>query len=222
MLLEKAPNLIRSLLKLFTLASIALALACSEAATKKDDPAELFKEAEQEISNDHYMLAIDKLREVKNKFPYSKYAVEAQLRLGDVYFLQESFSEAASTYEAFRDLHPKHEKVSHALFRAGKSHFNETPDEVSRDLSAANQSLRVYAEFLRKFPSDPNANEARKDVATLEERLAEKTFRIAEFYFKRKQLLAAKARYAEIIEQYPQTLVAKTAKTRAAKCEENK
>jgi outer membrane protein assembly factor BamD len=187
---------------------------CAETATKKDDPAELFREAEQEISNDHYLLAIDKLREVKNKFPYSKFAVEAQLRLGDVYFLQESYAEAAAAYEAFRDLHPKHEKVSRALFRAGKSHFLETPEEVSRDLSSAEHALLAYQEFLKRFPADPAAGEATNDMTTLRERLAEKERRVADFYFKRGNTQAARARYEHVIARYPDTLAAKHARTK--------
>ena len=62
---------------------------------------------------------IDKLKIIKNKYPYSKYALDASLRLADVYFLQESYTEAALAYESFRDLHPKHEKVPYAMFRIG-------------------------------------------------------------------------------------------------------
>lgn len=188
--------------------------ACSEAPINKEDPALLYNEAEQEIANDHYMLAIDKLREVKNRFPYSKYAVDAQLRLGDVYFLQESFTEAAAVYESFGDLHPKHERVSHALFRAGKSHFRETPEEVSRDLGPAEHALRAYGEFVARFPADPNAAEARADMAALRERLAEKERRTAEFYLKRKQLAASRARFEQVTQKYPETAAAKQARVR--------
>lgn len=201
---------------LFTAALAALLSlpSCSEAPINKDDPAVLYKEAEQEISNDHYMMAIDKLREVKNKFPYSKYAVDAQLRLGDVYFLQESFAEAAAVYESFRDLHPRHERVPHALFRAGKSHFRETPEEVTRDLGPAERSLQAYQEFISRFPADANAAEARADMAALKERLAEKERRTAEFYFKRGHLRASRSRFEQVLAKYPETLAAKQSKAR--------
>src|SRR6476619_147606 len=100
---------------------------CSGKAIDENDPAALYKDAEDDIKNDHYQIAIDKLRSIRNKFPYSKYAVDAQLRLADVYFLQEDFAEAAAAYETFRDLHPKHEKTSYAMFRIGKSYYKDSP-----------------------------------------------------------------------------------------------
>src|SRR5437870_1063058 len=93
-----------------TLGSLSGTLVgCSGKAIDENDPGALYGEAEEDIKNDHYQIAIDKLRAIKNKYPYSKFAVDAQLRIADVYFLQESWGEAATSYEAFRDLHPKHE-----------------------------------------------------------------------------------------------------------------
>jgi len=184
---------------------VLLATACSSVETAKEDPAELYKEALQEIENDHYMLAIDKLREIKNKFPYSKFAIESQLKLGDVYFLQESYSEAAAVYESFRDLHPKHERVAHAMFRLGKSHFLDSPEIVSRDQASSERAIAAYNDFLVRFPNDPQSPEARGDVSKLESRLAEKEWEIGEFYFKRGKSDAAKRRFQRLVERFPKS-----------------
>ena len=187
------------------IAMAALFSACAETAPQKDDPAILFKEAQEEVANDHYLLAIDKLREIKNKFAYSKYAVDAQLMLGDVYFLQESYPEAASVYESFRDLHPKHERVGHVLFRIGKCYFKDTPEEISRDLASAETAITAYQEFLRRFPADAQSSEARQDVANLEGRLASKEKRVGDFYAKRGHLQAARARWLKLVERFPKS-----------------
>jgi len=187
------------------------AASCSSVETKSDDPALLMKEAEQEISNDHYLLALDKLREIRNKFPYSKFAVDAQLRLADVYFIQESYPEAAAAYESFRDLHPKHERVAHALFRVAKSYFKDAPEEPTRDQSSSVRAMTAYSEFLAKFPADPAAAEARADLVALEARLGEKEWLVGEFYFKRGHYDAAKRRFERLIVQFPKTPAAEKA-----------
>lgn len=192
--------------------AIVIAAGCSSVETKSDDPAVLMKDAEQEISNDHYLLALDKLREIKNKFPYSKFAVDAQLRLADVYFLQESYAEAAAAYESFRDLHPKHPRVGHALFRVGKSHFKDAPEEPTRDQSASERAIGAYSEFLSKFPADPLAAEARADLSALESRLGEKEWLVGEFYYKRGHRPAAKRRLEKLITQFPKTPAAEKAR----------
>ena len=122
---------------------------CSGKSTTENDPASIYKDAEDDIQNDRFQLATDKLRILKNKFPYSNYAVDAQLRLADVYFLQESWAEAAANYESFRELHPKHPKVAYAMFRAGKSYYSDSPGNIARDLSPASKALDAYNDFLQ-------------------------------------------------------------------------
>jgi len=186
--------------------------ACASIAPEVSDPAKMYEQAEEEIRNDHFILATDHLKALRNKFPYSQYAPLAQLRLADVYFLQESFGEAASAYETFRDLYPKHEKTSYALFRAAKSYFKETPEQIARDLASANRAAGAYRDFLRKYPADPLRAEAEQDLLSTEDRLARKEFYIADFYKKRGQLKAARARLEGLVATYPQTPTAEQAK----------
>ena len=58
-----------------------------------------------------YQDAIDKFQEVVDNYPYSEYAVAAELKIADSYFEQERWDEALSYYRDFAELHPEHEKV---------------------------------------------------------------------------------------------------------------
>lgn len=193
---------------------------CAGKPVDEADPASLYQDAEEEIKSDHYQIAIDKLRAIKNKFPYSKYSLDAQLRIADVLFMQESYAEAAASYETFRDLHPKHEKVSYAMYRVAKSYFKDIPDPVSRDMTPAQKALDAYNEYLRRFPSAPEAAEARQDVAVTRKVLAEKELYIADFYYKRDFPASAKPRYEKVASVYPDTESAQKARERIAKIDE--
>ena len=192
---------------------------CSGKKIEDADPAELTKMAEEDIANDQFTLALDKLKLVRNKYAYSKYAPLAQLRIADVYFLQESFGEAAPAYESFVDLHPKHEKVPYAMFRIAESHFFDTPGNIARDLTPAKKAEDAYNEFLRKFPGDPEADNARKHLADTRTRLSEKELYIANFYFKQDQYESAKRRYEKLLLLYPETTQATIAREKLAKTE---
>jgi outer membrane protein assembly factor BamD len=185
--------------------------SCSGPTVNENDPASMLNDAEEEIKSDHYQIAIDKLRAVKNKFPYSNQAVTAQLRIADVYFLQESFAEAAAAYESFRDLHPKNDKVPYAMFRAGKSYFNDIPEPLSRDLTPAQKALDAYTQFLKRFPQAPESAEANKDIGLIRKTLAAKELYIGDFYYARDFFESAKPRYKKIVELYPETDSAKSA-----------
>ncbi len=186
--------------------------ACAGKTVDENDPSSLYKEAEDDISSDRYMLAIDKLRVIKNKFPYSSVSVDAQLRIADVYFLQESFGEAALAYEAFRDLHPKHPKVAYAMFRVGKSYFQDAPSNIARDQSSMQKALESYNEALRRFPNAPEAVEAREEANSARRQLAEKELYIGNFYFKRSDFESARGRYTKILSLYPETVSAQEAR----------
>jgi outer membrane protein assembly factor BamD len=190
--------------------------SCSSEAVIESDPAALYKDAEEDIKSDRYQLALDKLKMVKNKFPYSKYAVDAQLRIADVYFMQELYPEAASNYETFRDLHPKHERIGYAMFRIAKSYFIDMPRNVARDLTSAQKCVDAYNDFLRRFPSAPEAAEANKDLESARSELADKELYIANFYLKHNFYESAKPRFQKVIDIYPETTAAAEAQKKMA------
>jgi len=189
-----------------------LVSSCAGPEVDDDDPQSLFDAAERDVSNDKYLFALDKFRKVKNKFPYSKLSVLSQLRIADLYYLQESFPEAASSYELFLELHPKHEKASYALYRVGESHLAATPTIIDRDLSSAHKALDAFNSFLRKHPSEDLSNKAREKVVEIRNKLAEKELMIGNFYKREEKFLAAQKRYEKIIELYPETVSAKNAR----------
>ncbi len=210
---------VNSLLFVLTALALSAFAGCSGAKIDPNDPAALYKEAEEEIQSEHYLVALEKLRNVRNKFPYSKYAVEAQLRIADVYYFQELFPEAAASYESFRDLHPTHEKASYATYRIAKSYFNDTPSNIARDLVSAQKAVEAYQNFIKRYPAAAESPEAKDDVLKLKELLAKKELYIANFYYKRDYYDSAKPRYKKILDLYPDTSTAEEAKEKLARIE---
>ncbi len=177
-------------------------LGCSSADIDENDPVALAKDAESDIESSRYILALEKLQKVKNQHPYSNQATEAQLRIADVYFLQDSFAEAAATYEAFKDLHPKHPRLPYAAFRVGLSYYSDLPGNHARDLSSGYKAEEAFKDYLRQFPAAEFSEEARLKLAEARKILAGKEMYIARFYFKREMWEAAKNRYSKVVNQY--------------------
>jgi outer membrane protein assembly factor BamD len=174
----------------------------------QDDPTALMEEAESDIASDHYQIAIDKLRMIKNRFPYAKEAATAQLRIGDVFFMQEAYGEASAAYEAFRDLYPKHPKVSYALLRIGKSFESDIPE--------------AFQEYLNRFPSGAEHKEASQSIVRIRGRQAEKELSIALFYLKRGEREAARKRLVKIEKFFPDTDASRKAREKLSVLKESK
>lgn len=178
---------------------------CATEEINADDPASLMKDAEEDIESSRYILALEKLQNIKNKHPYAKEATQAQLRIADVYFLQDNYAEAAATYEAFRDLHPKHPKIGYAYFRVALSHFNDIPGNHARDLTPALRAEAAFDEYLYRFSKDEFSEEARAKRSECRNILAGKEIYIADFYYKRKHWEAARGRYQKVVSTYGDT-----------------
>jgi outer membrane protein assembly factor BamD len=182
---------------------LALFTACSAETIDNDSPPEKqYSEGERLLKKDRYAEAVERFRVLKSRYPYSKYAALATLRIGDAHYQEESYVEAASAYKVFRELYPKHEMAAYAQFRIGESYFMELPSTTDRDLEPAHSAITAYEQLIKEFPNDEHVKDADKKIHDLKGKLAEKEDYIADFYYKRELYQAAAGRYAYLLDTY--------------------
>ncbi|WP_413289603.1 outer membrane protein assembly factor BamD [Bdellovibrio sp. HCB337] len=178
-------------------------IACSSMDKKSDTPEGAFALAEEFDKDERYEEALRRYTEVKNKFPYSNFATKSELAIADVYFKQESYPEAQVSYQAFRELHPKHPQVDYVMFRVGMSYYNQLPSTLDRDLTVAQDVISSFDEFIKRFPTSQYTKEAGEKRTETLKMLAGKEEYIAAFYFKREMYDSALSRYETLISTYP-------------------
>jgi outer membrane protein assembly factor BamD len=178
-------------------------LSCSSDKPKGKSEAEiLFKEAQELMKAERFILATEKLNIIKTQHPYSFYATPAELLQADVLFLQENYIEAAAAYLLFRDFHPRHEKIPYVVFRIAESYFKQIPDTIDRDLEPALESLKYYDEVVQKYGDTSYKADAESKIKKANSMLREKDIYIADFYFKTKEFSAARYWYLDILENH--------------------
>lgn len=195
--------------KLILAACLLLSLlgysGCSAVTIDNDSPPEAqYAEGERLLEKDRYLEAVERFRILKSRYPYSKYAALATLRIGDAHFKEEAFLEAASAYKIFRDLYPRHEQAAYALFRTGESYYNTLPGTIDRDLEPAQAAIDAYSLLLKENPGSTYQKEAEARIKDLREKLAEKEAYVGDYYFKRDLYQAAATRYAFLLQNYPE------------------
>lgn len=195
-----------------------LLAACSGMDVNPDDPDSLFSEAERLYKDEQYLLAIEKYRDIKNRFPYSPRATDSELRIADSYFAQESFLEAESAYEIFRELHPSYPKNDYVQFQIGMSYFNMVPENSARDLSAAYRAIDAFNLLKTRFPDSSYVAKADEYISDARKKLAEHENYVAEFYFHRRHFLSASYRYAALLKDYSKTGYDEEALYRLGQC----
>jgi outer membrane protein assembly factor BamD len=183
---------------------IATLVGCSSATVTDSATAEgAFKQGQEFEKDERYEEAIAKYSEVKNKYPYSKLAVDAELKIADLNFTREAFIEAQSSYQLFKEFHPKHPKADYVTFRLGLSYFNQLPSTIDRDLSLADKAILYFDETINSFPNSEYVKEAKQKRGDALKMLAEKELYVASFYAKRDQYDSALKRYEMVLKTYP-------------------
>jgi len=187
----------RFLSLIFTL--IVLVGCASDGPDGKTEAEVLYKEAQELVEDERYILATEKLQQIKTQHPYSYYATPAELLLAEVQFKQESYPEAAASFLLFRDFHPKHEKIAYVIFMIGESYFKQLPDTIDRDQTPGFEALKFYDELLAKYPKAAESEQAKQRIEEINKKLRDKDQYIADFYFKTEEWEAARYWYIDIL-----------------------
>jgi outer membrane protein assembly factor BamD len=177
---------------------------CSAATIDNDSPVEAqYAEGERLLGKERTIEAVERFRILKSRFPYSRFAALATLRIGDAHFQEEAFLEAVSAYKIFRELYPRHERANYALFRIGEASFQQLPSTVDRDLEPAQGALAAFSELAKD--KGEFQEQAAKRIKEIRERLASREAYVGEFYFIRENYQSAALRYAQLLEEYPES-----------------
>lgn len=185
------------------LASPAYGQSKKKRVDPKDEPQRLYEKAMKSMNRGYYDDAIQDFEKLRNTYPFSKYAVEAELKVADARFKKKEYADAADEYRTFAKLHPKHEQVDYATFQVGRSLFLEAPRSVDRDQSSTERALEELRAFLVKFPDSKYADEASKMVGEGRDRLAEKELYVGRYYVKNREWRAARPRLETVVEKFP-------------------
>ncbi len=161
-----------------------------------------YKYAKDFDDAERYDMALMKYADVKNKFPYSNLATDAELAIAEVHYKRESFPEAQLSFQNFRDLHPKHPKIDYVVYKIAMSYYSQLPDTFDRDLSLGNDAIYHFDEIIKSYPKSEYVSEAKEKRDLTYQKLTEKELYIADFYFKQKKYTAALRRFESALQKY--------------------
>ena len=175
----------------------------------KDSAAENYEAGEKALADKNWEEAVKYFNHVSNKYPYSKFAVLAALRVADAHFGDEKYLEAIDSFQTFIKLHPKHEKVPYATFMVARCYYERMPDDwfflppvSEKDQTGAIDAQSALEDYLARYPSDSNAAEAKKLLAEVRDRLISNERYAAGFYARQGHWRAVAWRSIAIADKY--------------------
>jgi outer membrane protein assembly factor BamD len=202
------------------LAAFALALTlagCGLFGEKKDarkdwTAAEYYKAAKEEFDNHNWDSAIKLYEALESKFPFGRFAQQAQLEVAYAYYKQGESAQAISALDKFIKLHPNHPNLDYALYLKALVNFKEdlgpmarviSQDLADRDPKAARESFEGFKELVTRFPDSKYTPDSRERMVYLVEALARQEIHVARYYLSRGAYLAAVNRAQDAIVKFP-------------------
>jgi outer membrane protein assembly factor BamD len=152
--------------------------------------------------------ATNLFRDVRRRFSFSVYAPLAQLRMADIEYEQEKWTEAIAAYKGFNRENPKHPDAAWAHMRIARCYYNQIsdafllPPQEQRDQSAVVEATREIQTYLQQYPEGPQVEEMRQLGADALARLVAHELYIARYYIKKDKLDAALARATFAVTHY--------------------
>lgn len=170
-----------------------------------------YEKGVKELENQDWIAASKYFGFIKSRFPYSKFAVLAELRLADAEFGAERYIEAVDSYRLFIKFHPTHEMVAngYASFRIGEGYYRQLPTDFwlfppsfEKDESATEDASNELKSFLDKYPQSPYRDSAKKILAEVGKRLADHEWYVARYYWNQGKPMGTVLRLRRLLERY--------------------
>jgi outer membrane protein assembly factor BamD len=183
-----------------------------------DTAEELAWDGMDAYDNGNYGKAIEKFQKLKDIYPFSKYAILAELKIADAHYQREEYEEAIFEYENFEGLHPRNEAIPYVIYQIGRSYYDQI-DTTDRDQTSARKALEAFQRLTKQFPEDQYARRSAEHISKCLKSLAGHTYLIGVFYYKTKHYKAALHRFMSIISDYPDVGYHQQTLQYIAKCE---
>lgn len=184
--------------------------------TKDWTPERFYAEAKARLKHGAYEEAIKLFETLEGRYPYGRYAEQAQLEIAYAYYKGEEPALAIAAADRFIRLHPTHPNVDYAYYLKGIINFRSErgvmdwmatgwDPTVDRDPKALRDAYNAFRELVERFPKSRYAADARKRMVYLLDAQARFEIYVAEFYFARSAYVAAVNRCKYVLENYPRT-----------------
>lgn len=155
--------------------------------------------------------AVEKFELLETRYPFGRYAQQAQLELAYAYYKQDKSELALDSINRFIKLNPLHPSIDYAYylqglikFDSGKSviHWIIPRDPSDNDPTSLREAFNVFSLLIEKYPASEYADDAKLRMIYLRNELAEYELKVAKFYIRRGAYVASINRIKYIMGHY--------------------
>ena len=167
-----------------------------------DDTAqELYENANDAMRDKDYVTAAENFQRIKDNFPFSPYTLEAELSLGDAYYLDEEYAMAVDAYKEFEMLHPGHEAIPYVLYQIGVSSLKSFRS-IDRPTTMLQEAIEYLTRLMDSHGDTEYAAKAPAVITQCRALMAEHELYIGDVFWNSGRYGAAWRRYSYILDEF--------------------
>jgi outer membrane protein assembly factor BamD len=181
---------------------------------------ELYDKAKDSLTSGDYETAINTFEQLEARYPFGKYAQQAQLEIAYAYYKFDEPDSCIATADRFIRNNPGNPNLAYAYYLKGLANYtrgSQFMDRMSsrepsdRDTRALRDSFNDFTQLVKKFPDSRYTQDATQRLVYLHNMLAKYEIKVAEYYMRRGAYVAAANRAKYVIENYQRTPAAQDA-----------
>ncbi len=165
---------------------------------------EIYNNALDALNQKKYSTAVAQFDRVEQNYPYSTWAVNAQLMAGYTQYQQNKYTDAIGTLDHFIQLHPAHRDIAYAYYLRALSYYEQIAD-VQRDQKGTEEAMKALQEVVNRFPDSPYATDARFKIDLARDHLAGHEMVIGRWYQSQHLYAGAIGRFQRVVDDYQTT-----------------
>lgn len=168
----------------------------------EDTAQEIYEAGNEAMSEKNYVRAVEFYNKLRDTYPFSPYTVDAELSLGDAYYLDEEYEIAAESYKDFEALHPRNEAIPYVLYQTGMSLLKQFRS-IDRATTELQEAYEYFDRVRQVYPTTPYAESAAEHMLICRKLIAEHELYIGDMYWHMGKYGPAWRRYEFVADNFP-------------------
>jgi len=173
----------------------------------------LYSEAQDELGNGGYSQAIKYLEQLQSRFPFGRYAQQAQMEIAYAQYKDGEKELALAAADRYIKQYPNSANVDYLYYLKGLINFNDNlgilgsfaaQDLTERDPKALRDSFDAFRDLVVRYPDSKYAPDAVIRLKYLVNAMAAHEVHVARYYLRRGAYVAAANRAEIVVRQYQQ------------------
>ncbi|MGB5260921.1 MAG: outer membrane protein assembly factor BamD [Gammaproteobacteria bacterium] len=174
----------------------------------------LYTEAKQQLNDKNYEKAIEYFEKLEARYPFGRYAQQAQLEIAYAYYKYDEPDLAIAAAERFIKIYPRHPNIDYAWYLKGLTNYNRgqtiisrylPQDPTERDTFNMQTAYDDFEQLMQRYPDSIYAQDSAQRMIHLRNNMAEFELHVADYYMRRQAYVAAANRGKYVIEHFQRT-----------------